>query len=69
MKKLPAINSLVVFNHLPDAAVFRVVETKAPFRVGVIDRSLESMDVTPAVQWVDVSMILMPTLRQLSSLN
>ncbi len=65
MKKAPQVNSLVVFNHSLDAAVFRVKQVEG-FHVGVIDRSLEDSCPNQAIQWVDKSSLLSPSVGQLA---
>jgi len=55
MKTAPKINSLVVFNHELDAAVFRVKEVQGTM-IGVVDRSLEDWMPNQALQWVDRSL-------------
>lgn len=63
----PSIGDLVVFNHSIDAALFRIAEIDG-FRVGVTDRSMEDMNVKAAVQWVDKSSMLRPSVGQLKQL-
>jgi hypothetical protein len=67
MKKSPAINSLVVFNHQPDAAVFRVKEVKGTM-IGVVDRSLEDSTPNQAIHWIDCSFARPLSLGQLARL-
>jgi hypothetical protein len=64
MIKNPQLNALVVFNHQPDATLFRI-KTIAGYRIGVIDISLEDSVPNQAMQWVDRSMLLMPSIGQL----
>jgi ASC-1-like (ASCH) protein len=66
MRKL-SVGDLVVFNHTLDAAFFRVVHIDG-FMVGVKDRSMEDM-ANAAIQMVDKSMILRPSIGQLKTLN
>jgi hypothetical protein len=64
----PSVGDLVVFNHTLHAAFFRIAQIEG-FRVGVTDRSMEGIkDCKPAVQWVDKSSMLMPSVGQLKSL-
>jgi hypothetical protein len=69
MRKL-SIGDLVVFNHLLDAAFFRVAQIDG-LRVGVTDRSMEdgNKKLSAAVQWVDKSLIRQPSIGQLKTLN
>jgi len=67
MKTAPKINSLVVFNHEPDAAVFRVKEVRGTM-IGVVDRSLEDWIPNQAVQWIDRSLAHPLSIGQLARL-
>jgi hypothetical protein len=62
-----ALQTLVVFNHSLDAAMFRVVaiDPNNRLRVTVVDASLAN----PAGQVVDKGMILMPSVGQLKAHN
>lgn len=70
MRKL-SVGDLVVFNHSLDAALFRIAEIDG-YRVGVTDRSMEDMNggkgYKAAVQWVDKSSMLSPSVGQLKQL-
>ena len=57
MKTLPAIGSLVVVNDMPDATLYRVVETDGKFGVGLIDSTIEKQVPNQAVQWIDVGLV------------
>lgn len=62
----PQPGDLVVMNHQPDAALFRVRKVDG-FRLTVVDRQIEDMN--PVEQVVDVSMAKAPTVAQLKQLN
>lgn len=66
MKKVPAVGQLVVMNHSADATMFRVKD-HGKFQVGVIDATIEDSRPNQAVQWVDTSLVLAPTVGQLSA--
>lgn len=55
------LNTLVVFNHSLEAAMFRAVDVKDRYRIGVVDAHHEGN----AIQWVDKSSILVPSIGQL----
>jgi hypothetical protein len=65
MKKLPNVGDLVVVNDLPDATLYRVVETSGKFWVGLIDSTIEKKVPNQAVQSSDRDMIQYPTKKQL----
>ena len=60
MKTLPKVGELVVVNDLPDATLYRVVETDGKFGVGLIDSTIEDKVPNQAVQWIDVGVIKYP---------
>lgn len=62
----PQVNDLVVFNHEPDATLFRVREIKG-FSLVVVDRAIEHLNAQE--QFIDVSLALPPTVAQLKQLN
>jgi len=65
MKTLPNVGELVVVNDLPDATLYRVVETSGKFWVGLIDSTIEKKYPNQAVQSCDRTMIQYPTKKQL----
>jgi hypothetical protein len=65
MKTLPNVGDLVVVNDLPDATLYRVVETSGKFWVGLIDSTIEKKVPNQAVQSSDRDMIQYPTKKQL----
>jgi hypothetical protein len=65
MKTLPNVGELVVVNDLPDATLYRVVETSGKFWVGLIDSTIEKKVPNQAVQSSDRDMIQYPTKKQL----
>lgn len=69
MAKKFKVGDLVVFNHLLDAAVFRVAEVGPGFRLGVKDRSLEDMGVQASVQWIDKSLAKPLSVGQLAQIQ
>ena len=60
MQTLPTIGSLVVVNDLPDATLYRVVETDGKFGVGLIDSTIEKQVPNQATQWIDVGVVKYP---------
>ena len=60
MKKLPKVGEIVVVNDLPDATLYRVVETDGKFGVGLIDSTIEKQVPNQAVQWIDVGVVKYP---------
>jgi hypothetical protein len=60
MKKLPSVGELVVVNNLPDATLYRVVETNGKFGVGLIDSTIEKQVPNQATQWIDVGVVKYP---------
>ena len=64
MKTLPIVGELVVVNDLPDATLYRVVETSGKFNVGVIDSTIEKQVPNQAIQWIDVDLIKYPKAHQ-----
>lgn len=60
------VGDLVVFNHLPDAEVFRVRQI-AGRNLGVVDRALEDMP-NIAIQWIDSGCARRPSVGQLKQL-
>jgi hypothetical protein len=64
MMRAPKIHSLVVFNHTLEATLFRIVKMDG-YRIGVIDTTIEDSHPNQAIQWVDRSMLLGPSIGQL----
>jgi hypothetical protein len=60
MKTLPKVGELVVVNKLPDATLYRVVDTDGKFGVGLIDSTIEKQVPNQAVQWIDVGVVYYP---------
>jgi len=60
MKNLPKIGELVVVNDLPDATLYRVVDTDGKFGVGLIDSTIEKKVPNQATQWIDVGVVKYP---------
>jgi hypothetical protein len=60
MKKLPRMHSLVVMNHKPDATLFRVVEIREQFIVGLIDATIEDTYTFQRVHLMDKSLLKEP---------
>ena len=67
MKNLPKIGELVVVNDLPDATLYRVVETHGKFHVGLIDSTIEDKYPNQKVQWIDVDCLQRPSKQQLAA--
>lgn len=65
MKTLPAIGALVVVNDLPDATLYRVVETNGKFNVGLIDSTIEKKVPNQSVQWIDKDRVKYPRVYQM----
>jgi hypothetical protein len=65
MKTLPNVGDLVVVNDLPDATLYRVVETRGKFWVGLIDSTIEKQYPNQVVQSSDRDMIQYPKPHQM----
>ena len=64
--KAVTVGDLVVVNNLPDATLYRVVDTDGKFGVGLIDATTEKQIPNQRVQWIDVDCLEKPTKLQLS---
>lgn len=59
------VGQIVVVNNLPDATLYRVVDTDGKFGVGLIDSTIEKTVPNQRVQWIDISCLEKPTKIQL----
>lgn len=66
--KAVTVGDLVVVNNLPDATLYRVVDTDGKFGVGLIDATTENQRPNQRVQWIDVDCLEKPTRQQLSTI-
>lgn len=66
--KAVTVGDLVVVNNLPDATLYRVVDTDGKFGVGLIDATTENQRPNQKVQWIDVDCLEKPTRQQLSTI-
>jgi hypothetical protein len=67
MKKLPALNSLIVLHHEEGAVMFRVKAYEGTTEVGVIDATIEDRFPKQMIKWLDRSSCLVPTVGQLKA--
>lgn len=68
MKSKFAIGDLVVVNNLEDATLWRIVDKKGNFGVGLIDATIEKKIPNQQVQWIDISVLKKPNTKQLTNL-
>jgi hypothetical protein len=62
----PQVGELVVFNHNPDATLFRVKAMEG-LTLTVVDRDIE--DNFPNEQYMDISLAMAPTVAQLKQIK
>lgn len=67
MTKMPRIFDLVVLSHDPGATIYRVKEL-GDHSVGIIDATIERLQPKQRVQWVDLSLVMQPSLAQLAAI-
>ena len=67
MKKMPRVYDLVVMNHELGATLYRVVEIGRQ-DVGLIDATIEDAQPKQRVQWMDKSLLMLPTRAQIARL-
>ena len=63
------VGQLVVVNNLPDATLYRVVDTDGKFGVGLIDSTIEKTRPNQTVQWIDICCLEKPTKQQIKNAN